>query len=724
VNEIVAPENGTTLWLCTQDGLKTWGFGNGSLTDAPTGNTSCTVLSCSPNGEIIVAAIGSKRTYVSTDFGATFTDKSGLTAGLVPPSADRIEYAISPSKNSSNYYSIYAVRTNANLMGMYVSHDSGNTWSEFVGASGSPSNLDIYRGQGRYNSVVTVTPNDPEKILIGGIDIWKWEQTSNNPPAGGFEKLSEWFLQPTSDKYVHADNHEMKWDGNKLYIGNDGGIAVSYNPDDAFYPANRGFNITQFFGIAYDKNGAVMGGSQDNGSLYNDHQLSTFKEFREVAGGDGFQCEISFYNPNIMFASSQYGSGLRSSDGGQTMELFVPDSLPGGYTPFGTSSANHPFHTHIFLAEHYDLNSRDSVIFTPEQNYAIGETIMIPSSATGDSISHTLTSPLYFSDTLNYDPNLSVTETSIVNELSGQTVFLDLYQWSHLGTSGSGLVPPLVGDSLLVTLETGVDTMVVESLGSYIHYYNQHSISLDIYDMGVDSVLYNVAWNDVTVQDPYQSWYFTYVDANGGELWGTRNALRLSAPDQHWGIIAQGIGSIATGSNEHGKLDIEFSKDLNHIYISRGATSILRLEGLGDQYTSDPNFEENAFYHTGTSGDTMPVSTSIATIPLGNGVFSEGIGLNPADPDDLIIFTGFASNNIRRSTNATSATPTVTIAGNLPSSTYDGIIDRENDDILVVGTSHGVFVSEDGGITWLHWNTCIRSKTIMENMGRRKLSSR
>ena len=699
VTEVVAPTNGTTLWMTSPNGLKKWNMGDATLTNVTTGSGGCNALACSPNGQVIVAAIASNKTYVSSDFGATFADKSGPSAGgTVPNGAGRIEYAVSSVTNSSGNYSVYAVRTGSNLQGMNVSHDNGNTWSQFVGSSGTPSNLDIYRNQGGYNSVVSVTPQNPEKILIGGIDIWKWEQTSNNPPSGGFEKLSEWFLQPTSSKYVHADNHEMKWDGNKLYIGNDGGIGVTFNPEVAFYPANRGYNVTQFYGIAFDKNGAVLGGTQDNGSLYNDHQLSTFLEFTEVSGGDGFQCEISFYNPKIMFTTSQFGSGLRSSDGGQTIESFVPNPLPGGYDPFGTDgSANHPFHTKIFLAEYYDLNSEDSVTYIPDANISTGTTILVPSAASGDSIEYTLTSPLYYDDTLDYDPALSVTETSIVDSITGQNVFLDLYPWSHVGTSGSGMVPPLVGDSIQVTFPTGVDTMVVEALGSYTHYYSENAASLAIYDMGVDSVLYNIAWNDVTVQDPYQSWYFMFVNANGGELWGTRNALRLSAPDEQWGVVVQGIGG-GTFNN----VDVEFSKDLNHIYISSGGSTVTRLDSLGSLYTSSATFMEDAFYHeAGVPVATVPPNAT-SKITFNPGGTVEGLCVNPSDADDVLVVTGFGSNNIKRSVNATGAAPTFSNVGSIPGNpgTYDAIIDRNDDQILVVGTSHGVFVTEDGGTSW------------------------
>ncbi|MDG1658944.1 MAG: T9SS type A sorting domain-containing protein [Crocinitomicaceae bacterium] len=690
VTEIVAPEGGTTLWLTSASGLRKWDFGATSLTSVPTGSGACVALQCSPNGQVFVAAIGSNKTYVSTDYGVTFTDHSGNGSTDVPQGGGRIEYAVSHGLNSSGNYSVYAVRTSGNLLGMFVSHDSGNSWSNFVGASGSPSTLDIYRGQGTYNSVVSVRPSNPERILVGGIDIWKWDQTASSPVAGGFEKLTQWALAQTSSKYAHADNHEMKWDGDRLYIGNDGGIGVTNDPEVSWYPANRGYNVTQFYGIAFDKNGGVMGGAQDNGTLRNDHQLSTWKEFLEVSGGDGFQCEISFFNPDVLFTTSQFNYVRRSGDGGQTAGLFIPDSSD--FDPIvlnGNGSSDHPFHSRIFLAEYYDLNSEDSVLFIPEQNYAVGEDILIASASTGDSMIYTTPVALYYDDTVDYSPGLSVTETSVVNALTGQTVNLDLYPYVHFGTSGSGLFPPLVGDSLLVTYPTGIDTVVVQSLGTYTHYYSQHPVSGQVWDMGTDSVLYGISWNPTLVQDPYQSWYFMYINNNGGELWGTRAALRFAASDPQWGVVAQGIGG-----GSFNTIDVEFSKDLNNIYITTGSGTVRRLDGLGSLYTSDPDFETKAFYLTGA-----PTGTSMSSFAAG--VTASGICVNPNDPDDILVLGGFGNN--RRSANATSATPTFTSIGSIGSpspASYDAIIDRNDPNIIVVGTSHGVFVTEDGGASW------------------------
>jgi len=288
------------------------------------------------------------------------------------------------------------------------------------------------RDQGTYNSILSVDPTDSERLLIGGIDVWEWKQTVNNPPSGGFEKISLWFVNPSSPTYVHADNHEMKWDNNnRLYVGNDGGVGVSNNKGGTWFPANRGYNVTQFYGIAFDAAGRVMGGAQDNGTLYNDFSLSTYHEFREVNGGDGFECEISFFNSSVMFSSIYYNSISRSGDRGVNWTNFSPN-LPGTYDPAGTDgSPNHPFHTELFLAEYFDPNSQDSVTFIPKKNYAAGAQLRIASMASGDTINTSAPTALYFDDTLYYDPSLTVGNVNYgINNATGETV--NGYRHSYL----------------------------------------------------------------------------------------------------------------------------------------------------------------------------------------------------------------------------------------------------------------------------------------------------
>lgn len=702
--EIVSNNVDNYAWMATTGGLKKWQVGDAALTSITPTAGACNTVQISKDGQVLVAAYGSNKTWVSNDGGSTWADKSGTGSTVVASGAPRIEYAISHTRVGGKY-SIYAVRTNSNLSGMNVSHDDGNTWSQFVGASGTPSNLDIYRNQGTYNSILTVTPNDNEKILIGGIDIWQWKQTVNNPPSGGFEKLTEWFLPMYSPKYAHADNHEMKWDAlNRLYIGNDGGIGISNDYGQNWYPANRGYNVTQFYGIAFDKDGAVMGGTQDNGTLYNDHTLSTFQEFREVNGGDGFECEISFYNPSVMFSSVYYNSISRSGDKGQTWGSFVP-TFPGTYDPAGTDGSSfHPFHTEFVLAEYYDMNSEDSVMYIPTKNYPAGTTIQIPSLSSGDSMSYTTPTALYFDDTLNYEPTLTQTDVMVVNDLNNQEVYLGNYTWTPFA-SASQLTPPIVGDSLLVDFPTGTDTVVVASVGTYTHYYGENAATGEVYSMGNDSVVYNVAWDTLIIQDPYQSWFLMYVNANGGELWGTRNATRLAASNPKWVVVAKGIGG-----GLYNNIDIEFSRDLNRCYVSAGA-GIWRIDNLGSVYTSDPDFLTKAGY-SGVGLVTPPTAVTKTQITTTD---YEGIAVNPNNANDIVCFAGFSGIN-KRSLNAASATPTFTNLPALPASVacYDGIIDRDDSDIIVVGTSDGVFVTENGGGLWENASTGFDGTPVYE----------
>lgn len=677
ITEVVAPDAGNTVFIATINGLKKWTVGDAAMSSVQvaTANGGCDALKISRDGQVIVVSMGGTgKTFVSNNGGTSFTDVSGSTAGKVPAGAPRIEYAISPTKNSQNMYSLYVSRTSGNLLGMNVSHDNGQTWSQFVGASGSPSNLDIYRDQGTYNSILTVMPNDPEKILIGGIDIWQWKQTVNNPPSGGFEQLSQWFLDPTERKYVHADNHEMKWDSNnRLYFGNDGGIQYTDDYGQNFFPANRGYNVTQFYGIAMDKYGAVMGGAQDNGTLYNDFSNASYKEFTELGGGDGFECEISFFNPSVLFGSI-YNNGIsRSGDKGQSYFSFEPP-FPSSYGPTGTDGGVHPFHTEFVLAETYDPNSKDSVSFMPRRNYSPNSTIRVPSLATGDTINYITPIALYFDDTVFADPNLTVTNYKVINSINGNQIDLGQNSYTTIYNAGGAVSPPDVGDTLLVN---GTTTVAVESVETYQHYFGKNPATNEILDMREDATALNVSWDTVRVADPYQSWFMVYTGANGGEIWGTRDALRLADASPTWSIVATGLG--------FGSVDIEFSRDLAHCFVSCGS-KVYRIDGLDDIYSSQANF------------DALAVAAGTAKVTVSN-ASCEGIALNPNNPNDLILLQGFGG-TISRSSNATSASPSFTNLTNLGVGAYDAIIDRDDSDIIVVGTALGVKVSTNGGGTW------------------------
>lgn len=688
ISEVVCAPNSNTIYFTNPSGLKKWAIGDASVSNVTvgTGAGGCQTVQISNDGSVIVVAMSTSKTFISENGGVTFTPVWGTDMNQVPTSAPLIQFAISPNKNSSNKYTIYASRTDGNLLSMHASLDNGLNWSKIAGQADGTSNLDIYRDQGTYNSILSVTPNNTQRLLIGGIDVWDWNQTTSNPVYGGFERLSFWAASPTSSIYVHADNHEMKWDNtNRLYIGNDGGIGISDNFGETFYPANIGYNVTQFYGIAMDKEGRVMGGTQDNGTLYNSFSFNSYKNFIEVAGGDGFECEISFFNPKVMFSTIYYGALSRSSDNGFSFSDFVP-TLPG--TTWSTTGK--AFHTEFVLAEYYDLNSRDSVTLFPRTNYEAGDVIKVASLSTGDTILYTTNKDLYYSSVVSFNPSLTQTDYKVTSTTSitpidlGQTTYTIQDDVNPAGLS--------VGDSIIVN----GTTIKVQTAQPYQHYFATSPNPNDpkILDMKDQPEVSEIPWDTVQVQDPYQSWLIIHnSSAGGGELYGTRDALRFSK-DPTWVKLATGVG----GAGGYESIDIEFSRDLSKCYVSCG-NGVFRIDGLHDLYEQD--FADLLSFRTACS--TAGSLYNATTNPNGkrykiSNVNCEGIALNPSNGNDLLLLQQFGgtSSIIRRTINANVAAPTFTTLKAINMPCYDAIIDRDNPNIIVAGTAFGVLVSVNG----------------------------
>jgi hypothetical protein len=146
---------------------------------------------------------------------------------------------------------------------------------------------------------------------------------------------------------------------------------------------------------------------------------------------------------------------------------------------------------------------------------------------------------------------------------------------------------------------------------------------------------------------------------------------------------------------------MEFSSDLKHLFVST-SSGVTRISGLGDVYSSESNFKTKVGYSTAApaASPTATTSTKISNVSY------EGLAINPRNSNDLLLLAGFSGVN-RRTSNASTATSTSNLSSTILQSItnpgvacYDGIIDRLDDNVLVVGTSSGVFISEDGGVTW------------------------
>lgn len=276
----------------------------------------------------------------STDFGGTWLP---LETGI--PKNDtvvRIEVALAPSDPDVVYATCSAY--DEAFYAFYRSVDGGATWSKqadssqlnlFGQTNGDPSNK---LAQASYDLWLWVDPSDPDKVYSGAMNIWGSEN-------GGLSWNICSFGIHCYGQSIHFDHHYIRRNplDNKIYLTCDGGL---YRTDEIVmgnlqqfdscwsiqnlttqcyeFPTqwenlSDGLVITEFYRLALSRNtpGYVLAGSQDNCIYFRNPQ----EEWVNLTSGDGMECMIHPDNPDIIYASNQFGYLWRSLNGGLNMGL-------------------------------------------------------------------------------------------------------------------------------------------------------------------------------------------------------------------------------------------------------------------------------------------------------------------------------------------------------------------------------------------------------------------
>ncbi len=217
-----------------------------------------------------------------------------INTGLPTSDKGRIGLAISPA--DPEY--IYAIVEAAKDAGFYRSTNRGASWQKMSG----------HQLGGLYYNEVIADPKDPNKVYTMGTFI-----NVSNDGGKNFKLLGE--------KSKHVDNHAM-WvnpsNTNHMINGCDGGIYETWDGARTWqFKAN--LPVTQFYKVEVDNTEPfyyVYGGTQDNFSLGGPSRTRNESgilnsDWFVTNGGDGFESAIDPYNPNIVYAQSQYGGIVR-----------------------------------------------------------------------------------------------------------------------------------------------------------------------------------------------------------------------------------------------------------------------------------------------------------------------------------------------------------------------------------------------------------------------------
>lgn len=305
---IMHPEDAQTLYLASNDGLFKTEDGTMSWQKILNGNIREVALH--PGNPEIVYAV-SNRFFRSENGGLTFE----VITDNFPTSSEtnRMSLAVTPAAPNMVYV-IAGKDSDSGFRGLYRSNDSGLTFTE---RSDSPNILGYSDdgsssgGQSWFDLALAASPSNPNRIFTGGINVWR----SINGGLG-FNSVSHW-VYPSGIGYTHADIHFLRFYGNRLYCGSDGGIFRSTDNGQSWTDLSSGLGITQLYRMDFSEQDPyqILVGTQDNGTnfLYD-------STFFHLLGGDGNGAAVNNDNPDILYGAYPYGEITRSIDGGNSFE--------------------------------------------------------------------------------------------------------------------------------------------------------------------------------------------------------------------------------------------------------------------------------------------------------------------------------------------------------------------------------------------------------------------
>lgn len=320
---IIHPTAYSVIYAATSNGIYKTDDAGATWTRLIAGNFKD--IEFKPNNPSTLYA-ATTRIYKSTNDGNNWTE---LTDNLPTTGVNRISLAVTPA--DSEYVYALASSSNSTFYGLYRSTNSGENWTRM---SNTPNILgravdgNDNVGQGWYDLCMAVSQTNRNVVLCGGINTWR-----STDGGSTWQIVSMWYNYG-SIPTIHADQHDMFYipNTNILYVGNDGGVYRTTNSGTSWTWLGNSMGITQFYklGVSQQNANNVIAGCQDNGTKYQYNN-----SWYDVYGGDGMECFIDYTNENYVYATTQNGNLLRSTNGGNSFSGITPSGQTGAWvTPY------------------------------------------------------------------------------------------------------------------------------------------------------------------------------------------------------------------------------------------------------------------------------------------------------------------------------------------------------------------------------------------------------
>ncbi len=346
---LINPSDSNMLWVATNNGIYRTTNAGVNWTMVQGGSFSQGRIRLKPGTNSTVYAVSNNRFYRSTNSGSSF---SIVSTGL-PSNSGRLILDVTPA--NSEYVYILSATTGYGFQGIYRSTNGGTSWAETSGTT------NIFESnQAWFDLALAVSTTNADEVYTGCLNVWK----STNGGATS-TKINSW-SEPFSAAYSHADIHFLRYYGDKLYCGSDGGIYVSEDGANSFTDKTATAQIGQFYRVAVSKQTAskMVGGLQDNGGYaYSNSQ------WKNYYGADGMDTAISPINNNLYYGFIQSGGGLYiSNNAGNSLTSSVgaPDGENGNWiTPLTINSAGELFagYSNLYMLSGNEWVQQNATLF-------------------------------------------------------------------------------------------------------------------------------------------------------------------------------------------------------------------------------------------------------------------------------------------------------------------------------------------------------------------------
>lgn len=604
---------------------------------------------------------------ISTNSGFPSEGNEGRVEFAIAPSDQNVVYAMATKSSPPKRYSLFNI---------YLSEDGGQNWR--VVAPGGSDLLNVLGAtyfdgdgiahiyyQGDYNNVLAVFPNDPYKILAGGVNLWEGVSVGSGGYYQWTEKsVGDATLLPTGiffPLYVHVDHHTYVFkpgSNNEFMIGTDGGIysglaGQAYN----FQARNKNYNVTQFYSIDITNSpNEVIGGTQDNGTQYIYGQGTTAMKGEDLWRPANFDAKY-------------------------------PEGTDGGYVAF--SNIRIDKYAGSSLIEQVDPVSFYSKSLLPKNE--------------------DLTDRIRRSETLGYDYSANFFTSIPANSLPVDINFLTpMALWECYNNENSrDSVMVYVTKDYIIKFEVDsvynpdgtlnrVDTMYLDeplyarskNLKHPFQFFDYNSYFADFDPSWVGDTLFHKG-DSMMVKDLVSSKFFL---ATKDEIWMTLGGLVFNE-EPEWFVISAKNKNGFTGNPSC----MSYSADANELFVGTYEGDVYRISNIALAYNEDL---------ADVDSPNCIIASTLIEFAEDNSQVITSIAVDPKDADNVLITLGNYGNTdyLYYSSDALGDDPTFnSVQNNVPAMpVYSSLIDFKTN-VAYVGTDEGLWMTDDitaGNVSW------------------------